>query len=214
MEVFRNGGDIHREMAALVYKIPAALVSSEQRAAVKKVNFGIPYGITDAGLHKFLEPEGWSRRACTKLIDEWFARFSKVAVFMNNTRTFARRHRYVEDMFGRRRLIPEVLSAHQFVREAGLRQAGNQPIQTGANSILKEAMGLLVPIYKQLQREGNYIWPLLPIHDDILWEVDEAIIPWVIPLIKSVMEGCVTLDVPIVVDFKVGKRWGSMEKVK
>jgi DNA polymerase-1 len=212
LEVFRNGGDIHRETAAEVFKVPADLVTPAQRAAVKKVNFGIPYGITDIGLFKFLESDGWTRKACEQLINNWFSRFSNVAGFMNGVRTFARRHRYVEDMFGRRRLIPEVLSAHQFVREAGLRQAGNQPIQTGANSILKESMVRLTPVYKQLQREGHYIWPLLPIHDDLLWVMDEAVVSWVIPLIKSIMEGCVTLSVPIVVDFKVGKRWGSMVK--
>jgi len=219
IEVFRSGGDIHQEMAAQIYKIPADLVNSEQRNAVKKVNFGIPYGITEAGLYKFLGPQGWSKKACERLINDWFSRFSAVAGFMDRTRIFARRHRYVEDMFGRRRLIPEVLSAHQFVREAGLRQAGNQPIQTGANSILKEAMAQLVPIYKQLQREGHYIWPLLPIHDDLLWEMDRSIVTWAIPLIKSIMEGCLDtigmpFSVPIVVDFKVGERWGSMEKWK
>jgi DNA polymerase-1 len=197
----------------------AEAVNDAQRYAVKKVNFGIPYGITEAGLFKFLEPDGWTKRACAVLIDNWFARFSQVAAFMDRTRTFARRHRYVEDMFGRRRPIPEVLSAHQFVREAGLRQAGNQPIQTGANSILKESMAQLTPIYKQLQQEGHYIWPLLPIHDELLWVMDEPIVTWVVPLIKSIMENClerigVPFSVPLVVDFKVGKRWGSMEKLK
>jgi DNA polymerase-1 len=219
IEVFNSGGDIHNEMAAIVFKVLSELVSQAQRYAVKKVNFGIPYGITASGLFKFLGPVGWTLKDCERLIADWFYRFSQVAAYMDRTRTFARRHRYVEDMFGRRRLIPEVLSAHQFVREAGLRQAGNQPIQTGANSILKEAMAQLVPIYKRLQQDGHYIWPLLPIHDDLLWEMDESIITWAIPVIKAIMENClnymdppVPFSVPLVVDFKVGKRWGSMEK--
>jgi DNA polymerase-1 len=213
-DLFWRKIDIHQGMAAKVYKIALEDVTSKMRYSVKKVNFGIPYGITEAGLFKFLEPEGWSKQDCAKLIGDWFKEFSQVHAYMQGIYQFARRYGYVKDWAGRRRLIPEVRSAHEYVRQAGLRQAGNMPIQTGANSILKEAMRNLVPFYQALQEQGYYIHPLLPIHDDLLWEMDAAIVPWVVPCIKSIMEGAVTLSVPIVVDFKVGPRWGSMEKYK
>lgn len=213
-DLFWNGIDIHLGMAAKVHKIPLDQVTAKQRYGVKKVNFGIPYGITILGLFKFLEPEGWDKKGCERLIDEWFENFPAVYSYMSGIHQFARRYGYVVDFCGRRRLIPEVRSVHQFVREAGLRQAGNMPIQTGANSILKEAMGQLVPIYKHLRGKGHYIAPLLPIHDDLLWEIDASILPWFVPTVKAVMENCVTLSVPLVVDFKVGTKWGSMEKYK
>jgi len=55
---------------------------------------------------------------------------------------------------------------------------------------------------------------LLQIHDDLLWEVEEEALPILIPVIKAIMENCVQLTVPLVVDFQVGKKWGSMEKIK
>jgi DNA polymerase I-like protein with 3'-5' exonuclease and polymerase domains len=213
-EMFWKGIDIHLGMAAKVHRIALDQVTGRQRYGIKKVNFGIPYGITEAGLFKFLEPEGWSKKECHQLIDDWRKDFSAVPVYMNGIYTYARRYGYVKDWAGRIRLIPEVKSAHEYVRQAGLRQAGNMPIQTGANSILKEAMRQLTPFYHALQEQGYYIWPLLPIHDDLLWEMDAKMVRWVIPAIKSIMENCVTLSVPLVVDFKVGPRWGSMEKYK
>jgi DNA polymerase-1 len=212
MEVFHSGGDIHRETAAVVFKVTPAQVTSEQRYAVKTVNFGIPYGITAPGLFRFLGAKGYTKKDCSRLIDDWFNRFDKVAAYMESVRAFARRHGYVADMFGRRRLIPEVRSAHEFVREAGLRQACNLPIQSGAGGIIKEAMGQLVPFYELLQRQDLYTWPLLQIHDDLLWETLRSILPWAVPVIKEVMESCVTLSVPVIVDFKVGNTWGTMEK--
>jgi len=44
--------------------------------------------------------------------------------------------------------------------------------------------------------------------------VDEIMLPWLVPIIRAVMENCMILSVPLVVDFKVGKKWGSMSKYK
>jgi DNA polymerase-1 len=41
---FRQGGDIHRQTAALVFNVPLEAVTAEQRARAKTINFGIIYG--------------------------------------------------------------------------------------------------------------------------------------------------------------------------
>jgi uracil-DNA glycosylase family 4 len=217
IHIFHDGGDIHRATAAEVFEVDYAEVTDQQRYPIKTVNFGIPYGITASGLSRQLLKmglEGWNVEACDKLIEKWFKNFQHVAGYMSRIQSDARRYERVRDLYGRQRLIPEVRSAWEWVRSAGLRQAGNAPIQMGAGSIMKEAMRLLVPIYQDFNSQGTYIKPLLQIHDDLLWEVDELALPILMPIIKTVMENCTQLSVPLVVDFSVGKRWGSMEKIK
>jgi DNA polymerase I len=95
--------------------------------------------------------------------------------------------------------------------EAGHRQAVNAPIQMGAQGIIKEAMRQLVPVYKGFD---GLLVPILQIHDDLMWEVEDSILPVVKPIIKDVMENCVKLSVPLRVDFKEGKCWSTMKKCK
>jgi DNA polymerase I-like protein with 3'-5' exonuclease and polymerase domains len=216
IQIFQEGGDIHRATAAEVFEVEVEDVTDQQRYPIKTVNFGIPYGITSLGLSRQLLKmglQGWTVKACDKLIAKWFARFEHVAGYMSRTQSTARRYERVWDLYGRQRLIPEVRSAWDWVRLAGLRQAGNAPIQMGAQSIMKEAMRRLVPIYQDLSKQ-YYIKPLLQIHDDLLWEVQEEALPILVPIIKTVMEHCTQLAVPLAVDFATGRKWGSMEKIK
>ena len=83
---------------------------------------------------------------------------------------------------------------------------------SGAQGIIKKAMGELTPIYKQFQREGYYIKPIIQIHDDLLFEVEEKLVPIWVPLQKSIMESVVQLSVPVTVDAETGYRWGEMKK--
>ncbi len=117
----------------------------------------------------------------------------------------------VRDLFGRIRYVPEVYSALAYGREAGLRQAVNAPIQSGAQGIIKEAMGNLTPLYKEWQDAGYICLPLLQIHDELLWEIEEDILGTVIPQFREVMVEAVELSVPVLVDFEVGDNWLEQE---
>ncbi|MFZ9690273.1 MAG: DNA polymerase I, partial [Phycisphaerales bacterium] len=44
VQAFREGGDIHRQTAALIFGVPLADVTSEMRARAKTINFGTIYG--------------------------------------------------------------------------------------------------------------------------------------------------------------------------
>jgi DNA polymerase I-like protein with 3'-5' exonuclease and polymerase domains len=215
MDIFWRRADIHAETAANMFEIRVDEVKEmEHRYPAKRVGFGILNYISAQGLQRefFMGGAGWwPEDKCQNLIDRWFRVYSKIRQKMEDYRTYARRHRSIRDMHGRRRLVPEVMSVHPYVVEAGLRQAANAPIQSGAQGIIKEAMRQLVPVYRGF---NGAIRPLIQIHDDLVWEIRDDLVDGVIPVIKSVMETAVTLSVPLEVDFKVGKRWGSMTKWK
>jgi len=216
LEIFRTGGDIHTTTASEIFGVPLDKVDEKgQRRPAKGVNFGIIYGMSPAGLLVHIESEGvtgWNYKMCDDFIKEWFKLFPGAKSAMEYQKAHARRHGLVRDIFNRMRLIPEIRSSIFWIREEGLRKAINAPIQMGAQGVIKEAMGQLVPLYRGFQQNGLRIVPLLQIHDDLVWEISDDLIPTVVPIIKSVMEDAVPLLVPVVVDAKVGKRWNELKK--
>lgn len=220
IKIFKEGLDIHAITASKIFRVDVAQLDEMQhRYPAKRVGFGVVYGITKEGLREQLlmiglDPEYWSLARCQELIDGWFALYHDVEVYMQDLVAFAVRHGYVVDMFGRRRYLETIRSSSKFARFEAARQAGNMPIQSGAAGIFKAGMRALIPIYKEFLERGYYIRPVLPIHDDLVFEVEEDLVDIWVPLQQDCMENAVTLKVPIKSDAKVGKIWGKMEKYK
>ena len=215
LDIFREGRDIHSETAARMFGIPVSQVDElKHRYPAKRVGFGVLYGISGMGLAIQMDmagAKGWTDAGCSDLIDSWFRVYRGVWGFMEECKAHARRYGWVSDMFGRRRLVPEVRSTSKKIVEEGLRYAMNQPIQSGAQGVIKLAMG---KIWREVLPfiEPGVVRCLLQIHDDLLFEVKESEVGWVIPLIQGTMESAVKLSIPTPVDPKVGYRWGSMKK--
>ncbi len=216
LAVFRDGKDIHAETASRMFSLPVSeLDEMQHRYPAKRVGFGILNLISARKLLREMEvggATGWTEAKCQELIYNWFAVYQGVADWIEEKKTEARRYGFVRDIWGRIRMAPELLSVHMSVVEAGIRQSVNAPIQMSAQGIIKEAMGQLVPIYRDF---GGEVRPLIQIHDDLVWEVRDELIPVWLPIVREVMEGAAPqLTVPLKVDFKTGKVWGKMEKVK
>jgi len=218
MEIYGRGEDIHAATAAEMFQIPIDKVDNmKHRYPAKRVNFGIPYGITGKGLYdQFINESitAFSVADCDQFIQAWFKKYPGAKKWIDATRRFARQNGYVEDLFGRRTLVPEVYSSQPRIVEEGLRQAQNAPIQGAAAGVIKEAMRQLIPVYRKFIADGVPCYPLLQIHDDLLFETAEWAIPIILPRIKEIMEHAVELSIPISVDFKWGAIWGEMRKVK
>jgi DNA polymerase I-like protein with 3'-5' exonuclease and polymerase domains len=216
VQIFRDGVDLHTQTAATAYGIPLDQVDSVQRRASKTVNFGIPYGMSAGGLQAALATMGiqWTENRCEDFIGRYFATFPGVKAFMTATHDHAKRFGYVLDMFGRRRYIPNARSQNKGLREAALREAQNFPIQSGAQGIIKRAMGRrLRDLVMTWRKAGVVVNALVQVHDSLLFEVSKEAVGWMVPLIIDVMASAVELSVPVLVDAKVGRNWGTMEKM-
>ncbi|MFA5186635.1 MAG: DNA polymerase A family protein [Patescibacteria group bacterium] len=214
-QIFHDGLDIHTMTASKVYRKPPEEVDDKkERYPMKRAGFGVLYKITGAGLLDVFYHEGitmYSESDCDRYIEEWYGVFPGIRKWQESVRGFAIRNGYVVDMFGRRRWIPEVNSALPFIKEAGIRQAINYPIQSGSQQMIKEAMGQLMPRVRGWQSLGFILKPLLQIHDELLFEVDEEIVEAVVPQFSEIMVHAVELSVPVKVDAEVGPNWGCME---
>jgi DNA polymerase-1 len=150
---------------------------------------------------------GIPRDEARAFIDSYFGAYSGIAYYMLHIRETAREQGYVETLLGRRRWIPELEARNSQLRSAGERMAINMPIQGTAADIMKIA---LIRLHARLAAMGSSARMLLSVHDEVLLEVPRGEVEALAPVVREVLSGALTLDVPLVVDVKTGNDWDAM----
>jgi len=206
-DAFARGADIHRETAARVLHKEPAAVTADERSMAKMVNFGIAYGMSDFGLST---RANIPRKEAQEFINTYFATYSGISYYMLHIKETARQQGYVTTLLGRKRQIPELRASNPALRGAGERMAINMPIQGTAADIMKIAM---IRVDRRLHEEGFRARVLLQVHDELLLEVPRGEVDRLVPVVRETMERALPLDVPLVVDVKVGEDWESMTVV-
>jgi DNA polymerase-1 len=202
---FHARADIHTATAAVVFDVPPANVTPEQRRNAKVVNFGILYGLGSAGL---AAGTGMTRDEARAFIDKYFTTYTGVARYVEETKKLARRTGYVETLFGRRRYLPEINSKNGGLASAAERMAVNAPIQGTAADLMKMAM---IAVDREVRRRDD-VRMVLQVHDELVFEVKESSVPSVSKLVKTRMEGVAELRVPIEVEVHSGRSWGEAKE--
>ena len=208
VEVFKKGMDIHTSTAAFIFDVPPAEVTPDQRRSAKEVNFGILYGMGAWGLS---ERTGLSRTEAQDFIERYFKAYPQVAEWIEQTKTLVRKQGYVTTLLGRRRNLPEVNSGVAQVRAAAERMAVNLPVQGTAADLMKLAM---VHVAAKLPEVSPKTRMIMQVHDELVFEVPTGQVAKVAVLVKREMEQALKLNVPIVVDVKVGENWAEMKPIK
>lgn len=201
IKAFKEGTDIHREVASRVFNKKLDEVTQEERGKAKAVNFGIVYGISDFGLAEQIHV---SRKAAKEYIEAYLTKYSGIKKFMDKINETAEENGYVSTEFGRRRYIPELKSQNFMVRQFGSRAAINMPIQGTAADIMKLAM---IEVQKQIEEQKLKTKLVLQIHDELLLEVPMEEEEKVKEMLKKSMENVVTLKVPLVAEVSVSNDW-------
>lgn len=205
-EAFLKNSDIHRLTALKIFKIPEEKISETMRNQAKTVNFGIIYGM---GVKSLSERLGISLEEARVFLDEYFLDFPKIKEYIETTKENARKNGYVSTLFGRKRFLPEINSEISRIGFEAERQAINSPIQGSAADFIKIAM---VKIDKLMKQEGleKDMRLILQIHDELLFEIKEELIPEIAPKIKKIMEDVYHSEIPIRADVKVGNNWAEL----
>ncbi len=201
---FREGKDIHRQTAALMFAVPLDMVTSDMRRAAKTINFGLMYGMSAFRLANELKI---SRKEAQSFFDAYKREFSGVDAFFQTVISEAERTGEVRTILGHRRTLPNISGRNRVEKQAAERVAMNTPIQGSAADIVKTAM---LRVDKAL-REGNYQAKiLLQVHDELLLEVPDSEVEAVENLLKKEMEGAFTLSIPLRVGVESGQTWGAL----
>ena len=204
IDTFRRGEDVHDRTSREIFGALSAVPADEQRRISKMVNYALLYGKTAFTLAKDI---GVSRREAQTFIDAYFARYPAVRQFIDDTIARARETGTVRTLLGRLRRLPDLRSRNAPVRMEAERQAMNTPVQGSAADLIKKAM---IDLHRELRGRGMKSRLILQIHDELLLEVPEAESKPAVHLVKSVMEGALALDVPLVADARVGRNWAEV----
>lgn len=201
VQAFARGDDIHRATAADVFNVEPMFVTDELRRRAKAINFGLIYGMSAFGLARQL---GIERGEAQQYIDRYFDRYPGVKQYMERTRAMAHEQGYVETVFGRRLMLPDIHAKQAPIRQAAERAAINAPMQGTAADIIKRAM---IAVWSWLAESELPCRLLLQVHDELVFEVESDSIDEARAGIRVAMESAATLAVPLVVEMGHGPSW-------
>jgi DNA polymerase I len=201
LKAFHDGLDVHKATAAEVFGGTPDTVSSEQRRYAKTINFGLIYGMSAFGLAKALSIDN---TAAKNYITRYFERFAGVKHYMDATREQAKALGYVETVFGRRLMLPEINSPNGPRRAGAERAAINAPMQGTAADLIKLSM---VAVQKALDDQGKATKVIMQVHDELVFEVPQAEVEWVRTEVPRIMAGVADLKVPLLAEVGFGPNW-------
>jgi DNA polymerase-1 len=203
VKAFKNNLDVHSSTASEIFEVDIQNVTREQRRSAKAINFGLMYGMTAFGLTRQL---GIPRSEAQKYFDAYFSKYTGVQEYMNKTRNSARERSFVETIMGRRLNLKEINSPNGLRRQAAERAAINAPLQGSAADIIKKAM---IDIDAFITNKMPELKMIMQVHDELVFEAPENFSNEAIKEIKNIMENCVQLDIPLIVEASIGKNWNE-----
>ena len=153
------------------------------------------------GLSKSL---GIETKAAAAYIDRYFQRYPGVKRYMDETRALAKAQGYVETVFGRRLVLPEINSPNGPRRAGAERAAINAPMQGTAADLIKMSM---VAVQRALDAEKPGIKMIMQVHDELVFELPEGEVDWLKSEIPRLMAGVADLKVPLLAEVGVGANW-------
>jgi len=221
LETYRNGGDIHAQTTAVIYRIPIEEASDknnplykERRTIAKNVNFGVFFGLYPNGLQKTLKFKAGlnvSLEECETIIRNIKIGYPGLVRWQEEIKKRTAFRRYTETWLGRRRALKGIISHNWNVRAYAERCAMNTPIQGTAADILKLALGRIL----QGLPERPWLRPLLQIHDELVFEIPENRLKEAAIFIKYCMEQQPfdVFSVPIMAEASAGKRFGELKEL-
>lgn len=215
LNAFANDIDVHIATAALMLRKPLDQISKEDRARGKTMNFALLYGM---GIASLAERLGVDIETAQALNDSYFAAYSRIDQWVNNTQALGRTNGFVLTRFGRKITIWEYQRAHlpgqAWQDSKGDRLSMNAPIQGAAADYMKIAM---INADRAINAAGlqDRVHLVMNIHDALEFYVHESVSPQTVvdllaPRVSFPVQGLPS----IVAEWHKGTNWGNVTELR
>lgn len=203
IDAFNKDQDIHSRTIMELYNISEQDVTPELRRIAKVINYGIIYGMSAFGLSKELNINVGK---ADEFINNYFDKYKGIKNYIDKVKNNIQNQGYIENLFGRKRYLPDMSRYSRQQQGFVIRTAINTPIQGTAADLIKLAM---IEIDKEFTKNNLKSKMLLQVHDELLFEVTPDEKNKVYDIVKNNMENVYSFKVPIKVDINFGKNWGE-----
>ena len=201
-----RGEDIHAATARAVLELaPDAPLTDDQRQVGKVVNFATFAGQGPSSLALQLKLTAAEARA---LIDRFFVRYAGVRAFLDLQLHLAKTQGFVTTVVGRPWPIRDLGSKNPMIRGYAERLASRA---THEGSVADVTRAGLLAADRALRQAGLRSFPLVQIHDEVLFQVPDGELEAVLACAGSAMREAMVLRVPLRVGFKIGPTWADLE---
>jgi len=193
MDQFIQGREFHKEVAL---KFFGPNYTDLQYLRAKAVNFGLLYGRGAGSLAAeydmpFAQAQG--------MVRDFFINMPLVKKYQLDLERQIKENGYLESYFGRKRRFWLVTKDNwHFIQKEGY----NFPLQSTASDFTLRSLIRLEPLLR------GRAYPVITVHDSLVFEVKGQYLKEVAHIVKEVMEDTGTI-VPTPVELKVGTRWGD-----
>ena len=160
LDAYKEGKDLYAVIASLSFGVPyekclefnpitheKQVDGKERRSQAKTILLGLEYG---RGATSIGEQLGKSRDDAQVIIDKFFKAFPKVEQWINNTHKSVKQCGYVEDWYGRRRRLPDILlPEYEFIVEDSSSSMKNFNPFLDCGDRVDESIDLKIQDYKK-----------------------------------------------------------------
>jgi DNA polymerase-1 len=184
-----EGEDLHTFVGRMIYGVPE--LTKAQRQVTKNANFAKIYG---AGIAKFADTAGIEPNEAQQFMGMYDQRFSKIGKFAQSLiNTVRSEGEVISPYLGRIQSVYNKKDAYKIV---------NYFIQGTAADVLKTKI-------VELSMTDISDFMLIPIHDEIAFDVPEADVEEVQHLAELVMVDRTSFSLPLSVEGEVVDKWGD-----
>jgi len=201
VDAFKNNKDIHLQTAIALFGEEEA---SSKRSVAKTVNFGLLYGM---GPKKLSDTLGITTKEAKEIIEKYFDSFPTVRTYFRSIVDISKEQGYVETLLKRRRYF-DYENATPMFRAAYERESVNSVFQGSASDLIKLSMN---KIHTMIVKEELNATMLLQIHDELIFEVDASEAEKLGAKFREVMEGIMSLNIPLKASLNIGDNWSELK---
>jgi DNA polymerase I-like protein with 3'-5' exonuclease and polymerase domains len=212
IHAYKEGLDLHRNTAAVMFKVPVEEVTKQQRGIAKSINFGLNYGMGKKSLTEKLRLEtgiDYTEEEVGKLVDDFKSLYFEVTNYLKGVSEKGFSNLEVRTQAGRLFKFdsPSTENEEKYSAEKGNieRESKNLPVQGLCADMLKIAMGNLFLIL-----EPRGVKFVNCVHDELVFECKAEETEEIGEIIKAEMEKAGNLflkDLPCIAEVTYADYW-------